>query len=559
MGHSKRLIVALGLLFSACLFGCNSTEAVPEPTNLTYSQTTASYVVNKTITRNIPSVTGAVIRYSVSPALPLGLSLNDSSGIIGGTPLTTSPSSNYTITAYNNAGSVSIVINISVLDSSPYSLSYTTPVFYALGMYSINIPAVTDTFSHYSVFPALPPGLSLNDTSGVISGTPISAPSVGIYTVTAAKGVDSATGTVSITVYYAPPSNLFYASSNNMYIGGTPIADNVPTITGIVLSYSVSPALPPGLSLNDTTGVISGAPDTTSPSTTYTVTAKNALGSTTATVHIGVPWVLRVAGGGTDLNFVTWAGNQFVAVGVAGAILTSPDGRSWTIRNSGTTDAIFSVTWTGSQMVAVGNAGTILTSMDGVNWTARNSGLDSSLKSVIWAGNQLVAVGNGGTILTSSDAITWKPRVSGTPTFLTSVTWTGGLLVAVGAGNDSNSIVTSADGITWTPRYASNSGNLGSITWTGTQLVGVGFVYVLTSPDGITWSSKQSTTGNNVNNFVTWTNNQLVVVGDQGIFSSPDGIVWTGSGTGYYYEFSVASTGNRLVAVGENGTILTSY
>ena len=62
-----------------------------------------------------------------------------------------------------------------------------------------------------------------------------------------------------------------------------------PTSTGgAVSSYSVSPTLPAGLSLNSTTGVISGTPTSTSATTTYTITATNSSGSSTAPLSITV-------------------------------------------------------------------------------------------------------------------------------------------------------------------------------------------------------------------------------------------------------------------------------
>ena len=54
------------------------------------------------------------------------------------------------------------------------------------------------------------------------------------------------------------------------------------------MSWAISPALPAGLSLDTSTGEISGTPSITSTSTTYTVTATNTGGSATATVTITV-------------------------------------------------------------------------------------------------------------------------------------------------------------------------------------------------------------------------------------------------------------------------------
>jgi hypothetical protein len=68
----------------------------------------------------------------------------------------------------------------------------------------------------------------------------------------------------------------------------TAIAPLAPTVVGTVTSYSITPALPAGLALETTTGNISGTPTSTSPQTTYTITASNATGSTTFPLSLKV-------------------------------------------------------------------------------------------------------------------------------------------------------------------------------------------------------------------------------------------------------------------------------
>ena len=77
-----------------------------------------------------------------------------------------------------------------------------------------------------------------------------------------------------------PPSALSYPSPVQATVGNA-IAPLVPTVTGSVTSYSVSPPLPTGMSLNITNGVISGTPTASSVETTYVITASNVSGSTT--------------------------------------------------------------------------------------------------------------------------------------------------------------------------------------------------------------------------------------------------------------------------------------
>jgi hypothetical protein len=86
-----------------------------------------------------------------------------------------------------------------------------------------------------------------------------------------------------------PPSALSYTTATAVYIKGTAITPNNPTGSGgAVTSYSVSPALPAGMSLDDNTGIISGTPTAATAKASYTVMASNATGSTTATLTITV-------------------------------------------------------------------------------------------------------------------------------------------------------------------------------------------------------------------------------------------------------------------------------
>jgi hypothetical protein len=84
------------------------------------------------------------------------------------------------------------------------------------------------------------------------------------------------------------PSNLSYSTNPAQYTVNSSITQNVPTVSGTPVSYSVTPTLPTGLNLNSSTGVISGTPTVLTAAENYTVTASNSLGSTTAIVNISV-------------------------------------------------------------------------------------------------------------------------------------------------------------------------------------------------------------------------------------------------------------------------------
>jgi len=175
--------------------------------------------------------------------------------------------------------------------TAPSDLQYpAAPTFVINTAIAPLTPSVDGEVTSYGVSPALPAGLSLSTTSGVISGTPTSAAAKASYTVKATNAGGSTTASVPIVVMAAAPaapSDLSYPSLPT-FVVGTAIAPLKPTVHGDVTSFSVSPALPAGLSLDTTSGVISGAPTSVTAKASHTVTATNSGGSTTATVSIVV-------------------------------------------------------------------------------------------------------------------------------------------------------------------------------------------------------------------------------------------------------------------------------
>ena len=117
--HIHVLVIVLGAL---SLVGCDggsgstpvaSVDSTQAPSALSYSSNSASYDVGAVITDNIPSSTGgAVASYTVSPALPAGISLNTGTGVISGTPTAITAPTNYTVTASNSGGSATAVVSI---------------------------------------------------------------------------------------------------------------------------------------------------------------------------------------------------------------------------------------------------------------------------------------------------------------------------------------------------------------------------------------------------------------------------------------------------------------
>ncbi len=148
---------------------------------------------------------------------------------------------------------------------------------------------------------ALPPGLSLDPTTGRITGTPTAA---GVYTLTirATNSANSASQTLQITVVPAVPLALSYATPQ-LFPAASAIALQAPALTqstpGIATTYAVtSGTLPAGLTLN-ADGTITGTP--TVPGVyPFTVTATN--GTRTATAS---PTYTVTPAGSLGLNYAT--------------------------------------------------------------------------------------------------------------------------------------------------------------------------------------------------------------------------------------------------------------
>jgi len=149
----------------------------------------------------------------------------------------------------------------------------------------------------------LPPGLTLDPATGIISGT---ATVEGIYTVTI--GVENAAGIATQILTIAVQPLWPTITSATTAAGTVGVAFNYQlTATSSPTSYGlVSGSLPPGLSLNVTTGLISGTP-TNSGAYTTGFTASNSGGSSATVV---VAFTIGFTGpADTLLQWTSYTGN----------------------------------------------------------------------------------------------------------------------------------------------------------------------------------------------------------------------------------------------------------
>lgn len=241
-----------------------------------------------TIPTMVPTKLGIIDSLTLDQNLPQGLIFNKQTGVISGTSIVQIPRTIFTVTAYNSSGRTSFAVPITVTIPPPSNLRYVNPAAYIVGnSISALTPSVSETVDYYTIDKPLPSGLNFNTSTGVISGNPTQAIPRTTFTITAINVAGSSSYTLPITVLIPAPSGLIY-STPHVYEEGVTINPLDPTVTGEVASYSVTPNLPAGLTLDSGTGRIYGTPTLAKAATTYVITATNSTGYTSSNIILTV-------------------------------------------------------------------------------------------------------------------------------------------------------------------------------------------------------------------------------------------------------------------------------
>lgn len=211
-----------------------------------------------------------------SGSLPTGLSLNASTGAISGTP-TVDGTSPFTVRATNVAGfaqqPMTIVIAAAVV--APSVTTTTLPGAVAGVAYSATLAATGTAPITWSIpVGTLPTGLSLDANTGAITGTP-GASGVAAFTARATNSAGFSQQSLTITVLVVP---LVTTASLPAAQVGVAYSQTLAASGSTPITWSVVAGdLPSGLSLNASTGAITGTPDVAS-TANFTVHAINAAG-----------------------------------------------------------------------------------------------------------------------------------------------------------------------------------------------------------------------------------------------------------------------------------------
>jgi hypothetical protein len=350
-----------------------ATAALTTPANIQanfqYTPVTSPPVINSALTAT--GTTGSAFNYQISATnsptsynatgLPSGLSVNTSTGAITGTPTATG-SSNVTISATNAGGTGSATLALTVNPPAPVINSTLTASGTTGSSFSYQITATNSPTSYNAT--SLPNGLSVNTSTGVISGTPTAT---GSSNVTISATNAGGTGSATLVLTVNPPAPVISSPLTASGTAGSSFSYQI-TATNSPTSYNAT-NLPNGLSVNTSTGVISGTPTATG-SSNVTISATNAGGTGSATLALTInppaPVITSAltASGTTGSSFsyqitATNSPTSYGATGLPNGL--SIDGNSGVISGTPTATGSSNVTISATNAGGTGSATLVLT------------------------------------------------------------------------------------------------------------------------------------------------------------------------------------------------------
>jgi hypothetical protein len=316
--------------------GKGNTVTVTVPANQTTTVNTAASLQIQAS----DSASGQTLTYAAT-GLPTGLTISTSTGLITGTPTTTTGSPfSVTVTATDTTGAKgSATFTWTITSGSTNTVTVTNPgnqtgtVGTAV---SLQIKATDSASGQTLTYSAtgLPAGLTINTSTGVISGTP-TATANGSVTVTATD-TTGAHGSTTFTWTINGTGNTVTVTSPGNQTGtvGTAVSLQIKatdSASGQTLTYSAT-GLPTGLSISSS-GLITGTPTTATGSPfSVTVTATDTTGAKGSATFT---WTISGSGGGGACHVVytlnsSWPGGFTAQVTIKNTGTTTINGWSLT-------------------------------------------------------------------------------------------------------------------------------------------------------------------------------------------------------------------------------------
>jgi hypothetical protein len=215
---ARKFVAMVGLLSLAVVLIPLSSSSVSAETApaFTLSATVENVALCASVSGyDIRTTGGAVTKYTISPAVTKGLTFSSTTGKISGKPEVVTSATMYAITGTNSAGSATQYFTLTITQPTVVGIYPTCQIVTG----SVGV-AITPTVKYYdygipsefnfTITPALPAGLKIDELTGVISGTPTKeTPAVDwVFTVIMDEEDQPNTyfATVTMTIYPVAPT-----------------------------------------------------------------------------------------------------------------------------------------------------------------------------------------------------------------------------------------------------------------------------------------------------------------------------------------------------------------
>jgi len=395
--------------------------------------------------------------------LPAGLSLNAATGAITGTPTATVTSTPLTFQVQDSENpqqTKTANLTLTVLPAPPVISTSSLPSGQVGVAYSTTLTATggTSPYTWSLTSGTLPAGLTLNSSTGVISGTPTAPVTNASLTFKVTdSGTPAQTAPKTLTLTIAPATLAITTTLLPNGQVGVAYSKTLAATGGTTpFTWSItSGTLPGGLSLNASTGAITGTPTAAVSNTPLTFQVKDS-GSPQQTKSVNLTLTITPA---TLAISTTSLPNGQINVAYS-ATLAATGGTTpymWSL-TSGTLPTGLSLnTSTG----AISGTPTVSVANTPLTFQVQDAGTPQQSKSV----NLTLTIGTGGNI-----TVTVSPKRGGL-----TITQT---LNVTATTND-------AAGVNWTSSGSSCSGNACGTFSSGSSLTGVGVTYTAPASAGV--------------------------------------------------------------------------
>ena len=256
---------------------------------ISFASTVANqaWVIGTAVNLTLPTASGGVgsFTYSLTPALPSGVSFTAATRVVSGNPTATATVATYTYTATDSESvtwtlTFTVVVTASAITFASTIANQAWTVGTAVNLTLPTASGGAGTFT-YSLTPTLPSGATFTASTRVLSGTPTGRFTSATFTYTATD-TDSNTKTQTFTIVVTAPAIVFSPTSfaNQIWVIGTAVDETLPAGSGGVgtLTASLTGTLPTGVTFTASTRALAGTPTADFSVATFTYTMTDAEG-----------------------------------------------------------------------------------------------------------------------------------------------------------------------------------------------------------------------------------------------------------------------------------------